>query len=129
MSLFCLCTSIALFVDYILVFTFLTPAIYLLTKEDADTEIHPTSKKELLQLSEFRPRKLPRFVEWYADFVTSKKGIFSVALFLTCIYVISYFGVVTMKSNFEPSKAFPSDSPLANSMDTVRYIFFCCFFK
>uniref|UniRef100_A0AC35GK39 SSD domain-containing protein n=1 Tax=Panagrolaimus sp. PS1159 TaxID=55785 RepID=A0AC35GK39_9BILA len=123
MSLFCLCTSIALFVDYILVFTFLTPAIYLLTKEDVDTEIYPTSKKELLQLSEFCPRKLPRFVEWYADFVTSKKGIFSVSLFLTCIYVISYFGVVTMKSNFEPSKAFPSDSPLANSMDTVRSVF------
>uniref|UniRef100_A0A914Z8X5 SSD domain-containing protein n=1 Tax=Panagrolaimus superbus TaxID=310955 RepID=A0A914Z8X5_9BILA len=123
MSLFCLCTSIALFVDYILVFTFLTPVVYLLTKEDSDTEIHPTSKKELYTLSEFRIRKLPRFVEWYADFVTSKKGIFSVAIFLTCIYVISYFGVVTMKSNFEPSKAFPSDSPLANSMDTVRSVF------
>lgn len=120
MSLFCLCTSIALFVDYILVFTFLTPVVYLLTQEDSDTEIHPTFKKELYNLSELRIRKLPLFVEWYADFVTSKKGIFSVAFFLTCIYVISYFGVVTMKSNFEPSKAFPSDSPLANSMDTVR---------
>ena len=122
MSLFCLCTSLALFIDFILVFTFLTPAVYLVTTEDSDAlESHP-SKKELLQLHEIRPRELPRFVKWYSDFITSKAGIVSVTVFLICMYAVSYLGVVTMKSNFEPSKAFPSDSPLANSMDTVRYI-------
>jgi hypothetical protein len=59
----------------------------------------------------------------YSKFVCSAWGRVTMLLVLAGLHVFSYYGLATMKSTFEPSKAFPSDSPLANSMDSVRQVF------
>uniref|UniRef100_A0A7E4W4C6 SSD domain-containing protein n=1 Tax=Panagrellus redivivus TaxID=6233 RepID=A0A7E4W4C6_PANRE len=126
MSLFCFSTSVALFVDYILTFTILAPIIYLCTPESASEIIEaraPSAKKDVLILPELPNLQLSNIVKSYTNFICSKPGrIISLSL-LGFLYVVSYFGVATMKSTFEPSKAFPSDSPLAQSIGSIRSVF------
>ena len=66
--------------------------------------------------------QIPHYIEAYAKFICSKRGKFTAIFSMIILYIISYTGVATMKSTFEPSKAFPSDSPLANSMDSIRFV-------
>lgn len=124
MSLFCFTTSLAVFFDYILTFTLLAPVIYLVTPEGKPTtEIaHLSNSKPHLH----QPQQLESLEEvakpiyYYTKFICSNYGRATAILVLLGLYVISYTGVVTMKSSFEPSKAFPSDSPLALSIYSVR---------
>jgi hypothetical protein len=128
MSLFCLCTSFALFFDFILTFTFFAPVIYLCTPEK------PNDAKDLallpqnglvppIEKSEVSPLKhVPSYFINYSKFICSKYGrICMLIVFFVLHFFASYGGISTMKATFEPSKAFPADSPLANSMDSVRF--------
>ncbi|CAD5214420.1 unnamed protein product [Bursaphelenchus okinawaensis] len=117
MSLFCLCTSFALLFDYILTFTMLAPVISLCTKNEK--QFTPLATV----LSESEAQRVPRGILMYSKFLCSTKGrITGIVLFIV-MHIFTYWGVVTMRSSFEPSKAFPSDSPLASSIDTVRSVF------
>ncbi|KAI6188144.1 Patched-related protein 9 [Aphelenchoides besseyi] len=128
MSMFCLCTSFALLFDYILTFTFLAPILYICTPkphvEQKEVVSLLTQTNVVVEKVESAPLKnIPSYVVWYSKFVCSWKG--RVAMLIVCciLHVFSTSGLITMRSTFEPSKAFPSDSPLANSMSTVRTVF------
>ncbi|CAD5220555.1 unnamed protein product [Bursaphelenchus xylophilus] len=121
MSLFCLCTSFALLFDYILTFTMLTPVICLCTPTDEKKDFSPLTPA--LADSPNSSQRLPRHVLWYSKFICSTEGrVIAIILFIV-MHIFAYWGVATMKSSFEPSKAFPCDSPLAKSIDTVRSVF------
>lgn len=124
MSLFCLCTSFALLFDYIFTFTLLAPVIFLCTPTKSED---PKQRSLLLnQPEEIKPQPLdplkdiPSHIVKYSKFICSNKGRVITILLFIVMHIFAYWGVVTMKSTFEPSKAFPSDSPLTKSIDTVR---------
>lgn len=129
MSLFCFCTSVALFFDYLVTYSILAPIIYLITppSESEFEEDKELSVKKENQFFEFLvpqiPDKIPYFISIYSKFICNKGGRLTALLIMFILYTVSYTGVVTMKSTFEPSKAFPSDSPLANSMNSTRFVF------
>lgn len=127
MSLFCLCTSFALFFDFILTFTFLAPIIYLSTPEKGDIKeaalLAPNGISTTNEKHEISPlSNVPAGFVAYSKFICSKYGRIAMIIAFIGLHTFAYCGIVTMKSTFEPSKAFPSDSPLANSMESVRYV-------
>uniref|UniRef100_A0A914MG56 SSD domain-containing protein n=1 Tax=Meloidogyne incognita TaxID=6306 RepID=A0A914MG56_MELIC len=136
MSLFCLCTSIGVLVDYILTFTLLAPVLVLLSTHFPTTKqtsilLPPqqpeNNEKPLIAL--MTPQQLPSTPQTcskafqYAKFIHSTKGRFSAFLLAIILYIVGTSGVLRFKSTFEPSKAFPSDSPLAYSLDSVGDVF------
>uniref|UniRef100_A0A915LQA8 SSD domain-containing protein n=1 Tax=Meloidogyne javanica TaxID=6303 RepID=A0A915LQA8_MELJA len=137
MSLFCLCTSIGVLVDYILTFTLLAPVLVLLSTHFPTTKqtsilLPPqqpeNNEKPLIAL--MTPQQPPSLTPQtcskafqYAKFIHSTKGRFSAFLLAIILYIVGTSGVLRFKSTFEPSKAFPSDSPLAYSLDSVGDVF------
>lgn len=115
MSLFCLCTSMACLFDYVFTFTLLAPVIFMTEKtEDGYILAQKLSKKN--ESSEW-------CIAEYSKLVCSWRGRTLVVALLMSLYFLSAVGVLKMKSTFEPAKAFPSDSPLASSLGSVRRIF------
>ncbi|CAJ0600074.1 unnamed protein product [Cylicocyclus nassatus] len=111
MSLFCLATSIALLIDYIVTYTILAPVVYLCSdKKDYQPALpsKPTGNDLLSR---------------YSRLLCSVNGRLLCGIFLITIYTISAAGVYNMKSTFEPAKAFPSDSPLVISLRKIRPVF------
>ncbi|KAI6240930.1 Patched-related protein 9 [Aphelenchoides fujianensis] len=83
-----------------------------------------SSANDHVEKAEVNPlSNVPAHFVWYAKFICSWKGRVSMIVVFLVLHAFSFSGVYTMKSTFEPSKAFPSDSPLANSMDSVRAVF------
>uniref|UniRef100_A0A915AY64 SSD domain-containing protein n=1 Tax=Parascaris univalens TaxID=6257 RepID=A0A915AY64_PARUN len=114
MSMFCLCTSLACLIDYILTFTLFAPVLYM----SADYNDEYISGEKLGEKQSD--------IKWtanYSKFLCSPYGKLSVILILIVLYTLSTIGVLSMKSTFEPTKAFPSDSPLSNSLEGIRSIF------
>lgn len=130
MSLFCLCTSIAVFIDYILTFTLLAPIIILVTpKYDtkiAEFEINQENinflKKPIVNTT-LKDEKISQWILKYVKFLNGKMGRSFAFILLILVYVIATLGLFRMKCTFEPSKAFPSDSPLATSLEGIRLKF------
>ncbi|KAJ1347779.1 Sterol-sensing domain of SREBP cleavage-activation [Parelaphostrongylus tenuis] len=67
------------------------------------------------------------FLEKYSRLLCSLHGRLICGVFLITIYSFSAVGVYSMKSTFEPAKAFPSDSPLVKSLKHMRPVFDTCF--
>ncbi|VDL67118.1 unnamed protein product, partial [Nippostrongylus brasiliensis] len=111
MSLFCLATSLALFIDFVVTYTILAPVVYLCSDKNdyrAALPSKPSGKD---------------FLGRYSHLLCSVNGRLICGVFLIIIYVVSGFGIYKMKSTFEPAKAFPSDSPLVGSLKSIRPIF------
>uniref|UniRef100_A0A1I8ARW9 SSD domain-containing protein n=1 Tax=Steinernema glaseri TaxID=37863 RepID=A0A1I8ARW9_9BILA len=111
MSLFCLCTSIAVLLDYVLTFTLFAPVVVLCA------EPGPATKEPL------REEQGPDLLGPYTRFVCSARGKACALVAMTALYALSGAGIASMRSTFEPAKAFPSDSPLANSLFYIRAVF------
>ncbi|VDO85546.1 unnamed protein product [Heligmosomoides polygyrus] len=111
MSLFCLATSVALLIDYIVTYTILAPVVYLCS-----------DKKDYQPALPSKPSGND-YLGKYSRLLCSLNGRVLCGLFLVTIYIISALGVYKMKSTFEPAKAFPSDSPLVKSLKSIRPIF------
>ncbi|KIH62635.1 patched family protein [Ancylostoma duodenale] len=111
MSLFCLATSVALLIDYIVTYTILAPVVYLCS-----------DKKEYQPALPTKPTGND-FLSRYSRLLCSLNGRLLCGVFLITVYSISAVGVYSMKSTFEPAKAFPSDSPLVKSLKKIRPIF------
>ncbi|ETN79706.1 patched family protein [Necator americanus] len=111
MSLFCLATSVALLFDYIVTYTILAPVVYLCSDKNDYQPALPS-----------KPTGTD-YVGKYSRFLCSLNGRLLCGVFLITIYSISAVGVYSMKSTFEPAKAFPSDSPLVKSLKKIRPIF------
>ncbi|XGW18024.1 hypothetical protein V3C99_002545 [Haemonchus contortus] len=111
MSLFCLATSVALLIDYIVTYTILAPVVYLCSEKKDYQSALPSKPSE------------NDFLNRYSRLLCSMNGRLLCGIFLVTIYLISAAGVYKMKSTFEPAKAFPSDSPLVRSLKSIRPIF------
>ncbi|KAE9420029.1 hypothetical protein Angca_005701 [Angiostrongylus cantonensis] len=115
MSLFCLSTSVALFIDYIVTYTVLAPVVYLCSDVGG------------YQLALSTKPSKSDFLGKYSRLLCSLHGRLLCGVFLITIYSLSAVGVYSMKSTFEPAKAFPSDSPLVRSLKHIRPVFDTCF--
>ncbi|KAK0422054.1 hypothetical protein QR680_007336 [Steinernema hermaphroditum] len=113
MSLFCLCTSIAVLLDYVLTFTLFAPVVLLCSERTP----------KATPLHESGPKDAAGFLVHYTRFVCSAKGKAFALLAMAILYALSGVGIASMRSTFEPAKAFPSDSPLANSLYYIRAVF------
>ncbi|KAK6052681.1 patched family protein, partial [Cooperia oncophora] len=111
MSLFCLATSVALLIDYIITYTILAPIVYLCSGKNDYQSALPSKPSG----NDYLGR--------YSRLLCSLNGRLICGVFLITIYTISAIGVYKMKSTFEPAKAFPSDSPLVRSLKSIRPIF------
>uniref|UniRef100_A0A1I7XQ14 SSD domain-containing protein n=1 Tax=Heterorhabditis bacteriophora TaxID=37862 RepID=A0A1I7XQ14_HETBA len=113
MSLFCLSTSVALLLDYILTYTVLAPVVYLCNgdKDYQRANALPTKSNGT------------NLLNMYSRLLCSLSGRLLCGAFLFFLYTFSAVGIYTMKSTFEPAKAFPSDSPLVNSLKGIRPVF------
>ncbi|VDM57627.1 unnamed protein product [Angiostrongylus costaricensis] len=60
----------------------------------------------------------------YSRLLCSLHGRLLCGVFLITIYSLSAVGVYSMKSTFEPAKAFPSDSPLVRSLKHMRFVIY-----
>ncbi|KJH47784.1 hypothetical protein DICVIV_06137 [Dictyocaulus viviparus] len=111
MSLFCLATSVALLIDYIATYTILAPVVYLCsTTEDYQMGLSTKPSKN-------------DFIGKYSRLLCSMNGRLICGVFLISAYSFSAVGVYSMKSTFDPAKAFPSDSPLVKSLKHIRPVF------
>ncbi|KAI1725332.1 patched family domain-containing protein [Ditylenchus destructor] len=125
MSLFCLCTSIAVFLDYLLTFTLLAPIILLVSPKDKQPVAtnSQTSTNLVPSVAADSKTEIPMAIRKYSAFLHSTTGRIIAFMSLILLYIVALMGVLNMKSNFEPSKAFPSDSPLSSSMASIRAVF------
>ncbi|VDD87303.1 unnamed protein product [Enterobius vermicularis] len=117
MSIFCLCTSLACITDYILTFSLLAPVLVCCTgtsdgfQQPSEISRSPVKKSE------------KGFIEWYSTVLCGFKCKIFAVVVLILMYSFATYGVLGMKSTFEPDKAFPSDSPLMASLKGIKTIF------
>ncbi|KAL3117849.1 hypothetical protein niasHT_001440 [Heterodera trifolii] len=168
MSLFCLCTSIAVFIDYLLTFTLLCPVVVLLSSHQCSAVVVADDQQQkhppLLLTAAASPPAVPSsacdaeatgkmppstaalpcrpvvfmpssprssplhptpppWVHRYARFLHSARGRLAALCVAALMYAVGTSGVLRLNSSFEPSKAFPSDSPLASSISSLREVF------
>uniref|UniRef100_A0A0K0F7M8 SSD domain-containing protein n=1 Tax=Strongyloides venezuelensis TaxID=75913 RepID=A0A0K0F7M8_STRVS len=109
MSLFCLCTSIAVLLDYILTFTLFLPILVLISSTKVENQ-----KKSTMKIG---------FIKKYINFLSSLKGKLILIFTMVIIYLISSYHAFYIRQTFVPSKAFPSDSHLVTSLESIRKIF------
>lgn len=101
MSGFCLCTCIAIFLDFLFEFLIFCPVIVLCYKE----------KKE-------KSPQRDSVLSWekFTDVLLSPYGRFIVIVSTVAIYISAFVGISQMRPSFDPSKTFPSDSDLMISL-------------
>lgn len=117
-----------MFFDYILTFTLLAPIVTWVTLKYEVPKINQENVNFLEEKSlpnenmKFAPKdeKISPWISNYAKFLNGKMGRISAFILLILVYVIATLGLFRMKCTFEPSKAFPSDSPLATSLEGIR---------
>ncbi|KAF1769513.1 hypothetical protein GCK72_001330 [Caenorhabditis remanei] len=112
MSLFCLTASLALLLDYIFTYTILAPIVFLCN----DPTYQSVPKDETIS-------KADTWLAKYSRFVCSLKGRLVCACVLIGMYALTTYGVMTMRTTFEPAKAFPSNSKLVDSLSNIKPVF------
>ncbi|CAI4224709.1 unnamed protein product [Auanema sp. JU1783] len=140
MSLFCLSTSVALLFDYIFTYTILAPAVFLSRSRNYEAVAQNQNENQKQENGNSAPLAISqgeqdivepdednsfisRFIVKYSCFLTSLGGRATCSLLLCLLYLFSIFGVLGMRSTFEPAKAFPSDSPLVSALIGIRPVF------
>ncbi|KJH52637.1 patched family protein [Dictyocaulus viviparus] len=107
MSAFCLCTSIAILLDFIFEFLIFCPLLVLYYKE--------------------REQKFSYNITWfswesYINVLFSPLGRLLVVIFTFLLYTCALSGIIRMKPSFDPSKTFPRDSELLLSLHKFESI-------
>lgn len=185
MSLFCLCTSMAVFFNYILTITLLAPIIFLLApsnilinnnnnqfiqaqkitnnknniltnlnnknidqqycinnvnksllynqntnekcKKDLTSNVTMNDNDDYSTIEKYgyynysiESYTISRSFKLYSDFINSTLGRIIAFTTMIVLLIISSVGIMQIKSTFEPSKAFPSDSQLADSLSEIK---------
>jgi hypothetical protein len=110
MSLFCFCTSLAVFFDYILTFTLLAPVLVILASLKGERGVPPrfptllipdshnklTTTKSVAEDSTVE-EKLHPWIYSYSKFLHSTVGRISAILVASVLIVVASFGVATMR--------------------------------
>uniref|UniRef100_A0A0N4ZI90 SSD domain-containing protein n=1 Tax=Parastrongyloides trichosuri TaxID=131310 RepID=A0A0N4ZI90_PARTI len=112
MSLFCVCTSIAVFLDYIFTYTLFLPILVLIARKECNYE---TNENKIINRI--------KYIKKYVKFLCSWIGKVTSILLLIFIFTLSSYYTFNIRQTFVPSKAFPSDSPLLTSLESIRKIF------
>lgn len=124
MSLFCLCTSFALFFDYILTFTLLAPIICMSTPTPSsdikEATLLPQNGRSVAEISEkLSSNQTQGYFIRYSRFICSVYGRVLMIFVLVSLHVFSYYGIATMRSTFEPSKACKNFSIITVIVDVL----------
>uniref|UniRef100_A0A183FXL1 SSD domain-containing protein n=1 Tax=Heligmosomoides polygyrus TaxID=6339 RepID=A0A183FXL1_HELPZ len=123
MSGFCLCTCIAIFLDFLFEFLIFCPVIVLCYKEKKEKS---PQRDRLVLLYIWRgcfSFSTPAVfffsvLSWekFTDVLLSPYGRFIVIVSTVAIYISAFVGISQMRPSFDPSKTFPSDSDLMISL-------------
>ncbi|KIH58414.1 patched family protein [Ancylostoma duodenale] len=108
MSGFCLCTCLAIFLDFLFEFLIFAPTIVL-----------------FFSAKEKKPAKIvKRWISWekYTNILLSPCGRISVIIFTIFLYGCAFVGVSDLKPSFDPSKTFPYDSDLMVSLEKFEKV-------
>ncbi|CAD6192161.1 unnamed protein product [Caenorhabditis auriculariae] len=112
MSSFCLCTAVAILLDFLFEFLIFVPCMVLYYEEK--------SHKKLL----IEQNNINSSTGWtkFVNLLLSPAGqILGLSLYLTLL-ASSYYGVTTLETTFDPSKTFPSDSKLVEALQDFTFI-------
>lgn len=122
MALFCLSTSVALLGDYILTYTLLAPVLLFCERNNRHSlsDNDQVEEKQQSEVSEDGRMRQTSCMAVYSRFLVSLQGRVMAGVVLTVLLLVASFGVARMRTNFEPAKAFPSDSPLTQSLQGIR---------
>ncbi|VDM29326.1 unnamed protein product [Toxocara canis] len=111
MSLFCLCTALAMWLDYVFELSVFAPCLLLTSRWEKEN-------KKVEYGSEVHT------VWWrYSKLIVSKWGRLSAVIVVVLLYVGTFFGIQKMETTFDASKTFPPTSPLKCSIDLVNVIY------
>nr|CRZ23267.1 BMA-PTR-13 [Brugia malayi] len=113
MSSFCSCMLIAITLDYILELTIFAPVLALTTKFERGDQ---SEKRQSFCYSSQCWILLSRFV-------ISKVGLVTIAAMQIILYIVATVGIMQMKANFDPTRAFLSDSKLITCVEIVNSIY------
>nr|CAD2179819.1 unnamed protein product [Meloidogyne enterolobii] len=123
MSNFCLCTSIAIFLDFLFEFLIFAPCLPFIKWKIEENE--NSLKRENWPLFGIIKLKKERssssfsssFLRFYSKFLVSFRAKISIFVLLFVSYILAYFGINQMETSFIPERTFPGDSPL---QDTIK---------
>ncbi|MFH4976379.1 hypothetical protein AB6A40_003088 [Gnathostoma spinigerum] len=121
---FCLCTSMAVCFDFILELTVFASTLVIISAIDGDNSEH-----ELIDQNDnksiTKEQNGPKNIAWmkYSEFVISDWGLMSVAVTLSILYIIAYFGVSRMKTVFNPMDSFAKDSSFPRTVELVTHVY------
>ncbi|VDK78481.1 unnamed protein product [Anisakis simplex] len=111
MSLFCVCTALAMLLDFIFELTLFSPFLVITSRwENKDTKSNTTSAIPSLWLN-------------YSRLILSRLGQVMVVTVMITLYIATFFGIRQMQTTFDASKTFPSDSPLKKCVELVDVIY------
>ncbi|VDM43839.1 unnamed protein product [Toxocara canis] len=114
MSLFCVCTAMAMWLDYVFELSVFAPCLLLTSRWEKKT-------------NEVEYRSEVHTLWWrYAKFVLSKWGRVCTLGIIVVLYVGTFFGLQKMETAFDESKTFPATSPLKYTLDVFDVIFEQC---
>nr|CAD2200595.1 unnamed protein product [Meloidogyne enterolobii] len=123
MSNFCLCTSIAIFLDFLFEFLIFAPCLPFIKWKVEENENSLKREKwplfGIIKLNKERSSSSlsSSFLRFYSKFLVSFRAKISVFVLLFVSYILAYFGINQMETSFIPERTFPGDSPL---QDTIK---------
>lgn len=126
MSSFCLGTALAIVLDFLLEFLIFVPCMVLFYKKKPEIiaiENEEFANEKTEKRSETSTGKYSR-INWkcFTNLLLSVPGRVLVIILYFSIFTASYFGVAKMEKTFDPSKTFPSDSKLVDSLASFTSI-------
>uniref|UniRef100_A0A1I8BQY0 SSD domain-containing protein n=1 Tax=Meloidogyne hapla TaxID=6305 RepID=A0A1I8BQY0_MELHA len=141
MSNFCLCTSIAIFLDFLFEFLIFAPCLPLIKWkiEENGEEINEikNEKKEIIfsikkenwpLFGKIKSKKesyssfSSSFLRFYSKFLVSFRAKIFMFVLLFFSYILAFFGINQMETSFVPERTFPGDSPLQNTIKIFNRI-------
>uniref|UniRef100_A0A8R1HR87 SSD domain-containing protein n=1 Tax=Caenorhabditis japonica TaxID=281687 RepID=A0A8R1HR87_CAEJA len=113
MSSFCLGTALAIVLDFLFEFLIFVPCMVMFYEKKRVEKPNGGEKLE----KELEPPTESRF-SWrgFTKWLLSTPGRALVVLLYASIFTASYLGAANMESTFDPTKTFPSDSKLVDSL-------------
>ncbi|KHN85558.1 Patched domain-containing protein 3 [Toxocara canis] len=114
MSLFCVCTAVAMSLDYVFELSVFAPCLLL------------TSRWEKESIKVDYRSEVPTVWWRYSKLIVSKWGRLSALIIVVLLYILAFFGIQKMETTFDASKTFQSTSPLKYTVDLADVIYAEC---
>ncbi|CAL2033013.1 unnamed protein product [Caenorhabditis brenneri] len=125
MSSFCLGTALAIVLDFIFEFMIFVPCMVLFYEKKPVIEVKDAKRNEAENVKEEEKSDVStNKFSWrsFTSCLLSVPGRTLVVFLYLCIFTATYLGVARMETTFDPSKTFPSDSLLVDSLASFTSI-------